>query len=107
MVTVAVEGEDRVDQVLDGPGPGQVAVLGHVAHQEQRGAARLGHAGQTLDAGAHLSQAARRLAQLGFGDGLERVDHHERRVMARHGGLDRLDVGSLERQEVPRHQAHA
>ncbi len=43
--------------------------------------------------------------KLGVGDGLERVDHHEGRVMARHGGLDRLDVGSLERQEVRRHQA--
>ena len=38
VVTVAVEGEHRVDQMLHGAGPGQIAVLGHVADQEQRGA---------------------------------------------------------------------
>ena len=33
MVAVAVEGEHGVDQVLDGPRAGQVAVLGHVARR--------------------------------------------------------------------------
>ena len=83
VVAVAVEGEDGVDQVLHRPRPGQVAVLGHVAHQEQRGAARLRHSGQSFDAGPHLGQAAGRLAQVGVRDGLERVHHHERRAVAR------------------------
>ena len=36
MVTITVEGEHGVDQVLDRPGSGQVAVLGHMAHQHDR-----------------------------------------------------------------------
>ncbi len=107
VVTVAVEGEHRVDQMLDGARPGQIAVLGHVADQEQRGPGRLGHAGQALDAGAHLGQAAGGLAQLGVRDGLQRVDHDQRGAMPLHGGLDGLDVGSLDGQEVPGHQADA
>ena len=107
VVAVPVEGEHRVDEVLHGAGAGQVAVLGHVPHQEQRDAARLRHAGEALHAGAHLGQAARRLGQLGIGDGLQRVDHHEGRAVALDGRLDRLDVGALEGEEVVRHRAHA
>ena len=106
-MAVAVEGEHGVDQVLDGPRPGQVAVLGDVAHQEERDAARLGHAGQALDAGAHLGQAAGGLAQLGVRDGLQRVDHHQGGAVPLDGRLDRLDVGPLNGQEVPGHQPDA
>ena len=88
-------------------GTGQVAVLGHVADQEERGAGRLGHAGQTLDAGTHLGQAAGGLAQLGVRDRLQRVDHHQGGSVTLDGGLDRLDVGALNGQEVPRHQPDA
>ena len=107
MVAVTVEGEHGVDQVLHGPGPGQVAVLGHVADQEERHTGRLGHAGQALDAGAHLGQAAGGLAQLGVRDGLQRVDHHQCGAVPLDGRLDRLDVGPLNGQEVPGHQADA
>ena len=93
VVAVPVEGEHGVDQVLDRPGPGQIAVLGHVADQEQRDAARLRHAGQALDAGAHLGQASGRLGQLGVGDRLQRVDDQQRRAVALDRRLDRLDVG--------------
>ena len=106
VVPVAVEGEHRVDEMLDRPGPGQVAVLGHVTHQEERDAARLRQARQALHAGAHLGQAARRLGQLGVGHRLQRVDHHEGRPVAIHRRLDRLDVGSLECEEVRWHRAH-
>ena len=47
------------------------------------------------------------LGQLGVGDGLERVDDHERRVVPLDGRLDLLDVGPLEREEVAGHQADA
>ena len=107
VVAVAVEGEHRVDEVLDRPGPGGVAVLGHVADHEERHAARLGQAGQALDAGAHLGQAARPAGPVGVGDRLERVDHEERGVVALDGRLDRLDVGPLEREQVTGHQAEA
>ena len=56
---------------------------------------------------AHLGQAAGGLAQFGVGDRLERVDHHQGRAVTLDGGLDRLDVGPLERQEMPRHEADA
>ena len=107
VVTVAVEGQHGVDEVLDGPGPGQVAVLGHVPDQEERDAARLGHAGQPFDAGAHLGQAPRRLAQIRVGDRLERVDDDESGVVPPDRRLDRLDVGALEREQVTWHQTHA
>ena len=103
VVAVAVEGQHGVDQMLHGAGTGQVAVLGHVPDQEERGARRLGHARQALDARAHLGQAAGGLAQLGIRDGLQRVDDHEGGTVTLDGGLDRLDVGPLNGQEVPRH----
>ena len=70
-------------------------------------AGRLGHAGQALDAGAHLGQAAGGLAQLGIRDGLQRVDHHQGGTVPLDGRLDRLDVGALNGQQVPGHQADA
>ena len=88
VMAVAVEGQHRVDEMLDRPGPGEISVLRHVPHQEQRDATGLCHAGQALDAGAHLGQAARRLGELGIGDRLERVDHEERRVVTLDGRLD-------------------
>ena len=107
VMAVPVEGEHRVDEMLDRAGPGEVSVLRHVSHQEQRHAAGLCHAGQALDAGAHLGQAARRLGQLGVRDRLERVDHEQRRVVALDGRLDLLDVGPLQREEVTGHQTEA
>ena len=67
----------------------------------------LGQAGQALDAGAHLRQAAGRLGQRGVGDGLERVDDDEGGRCALDRRLDRLDVGALEREEVAGHRADA
>ena len=75
VVAVAVEGEDGVDQVLDGPGPGQVAVLGHVADQDDGHPGRLGQPGQPVHAGSDLGQAPRRPRQLVVADGLDGVDH--------------------------------
>ncbi len=104
MVAVAVEGEHRVDEVLDGPRAGQVAVLGDMPDQEDRDAAGLRQARQALDAGAHLGQAAGRLGQIRIAHRLQRVDHDEGRVVMLDGLFDRPDVGSFEGQEVARHR---
>ena len=51
MVTVPVEGEHGIDEVFDGPRPGQVTVLGHVPDQQNRDTARLGQAHEPLYTG--------------------------------------------------------
>ena len=88
-------------------GPARSPSLVTWPDQEQRDATRLGHAGQPFDAGAHLGQAAGGLAHLGVRDGLQRVHDHESRVVVLDRGLDRLDVGSFEGQEVAGHQPDA
>ena len=42
MAAVALEIEHRIDHVLDDLGAGDLAVLGHVADEQQRAARRLG-----------------------------------------------------------------
>ena len=44
-VPVALELDDDVDEVLEDPGPGDRAVLGHVADEEHGDASRLGRRG--------------------------------------------------------------
>ena len=60
VVAVAVEGEDGVDEMLHGPRAGQIAVLGHVADEDDGHAGRLGQPGEPVDARSHLGQAAGR-----------------------------------------------
>ncbi len=56
---VAFEREHRVDHVLDHPGTGDLAVLGHMPDEEQRRSARLGEADQRLSRASDLAHRAR------------------------------------------------
>ena len=91
---VALEGDDRVDHVLDHARAGDLAVLGDVADEDHGRAGRLGEADQGLGAAAHLRDGAgRRFDRLGP-HGLDRIDDGEGRGLAlREGGDDVLDIG--------------
>ena len=77
VVLVPLEGQDRVDDVLQGLGPGQAAVLGHLADQDDRTAPGPGLDDHPLGHGPHLVERAGGRAGLGVEGGLHRVDHHE------------------------------
>ena len=90
----AFERQHGVDHVLDHAGTGDLAVLGDVADQNQRGAGFLGEANQRLCRCAHLRHGARRGFHGVGPHGLDRVDHHEARHRAfGQGGDDVLDRG--------------
>ena len=103
---IALEGDDRVDHVLDHARAGDLAVLGDVADEDHGGAGRLGEADQGLGAAAHLRDGAgRRFDRLGP-HGLDRVDDGEGRGLAlREGGDDVLDIGL--RRELDRRAGEA
>ena len=54
-MTVAVERQNRVDEVLESSRPGEPTVLGHVAHQQGRDPRRLRVAHEAARALAHLA----------------------------------------------------
>ena len=87
VVLVALEVEDHVDQVLEGLGAGDGAVLGDLADQEGGDGALLGQPHQLGGDLADLADPAGGAGQLGVGHGLDRVDHH-------HGRPDLLDQGA-------------
>ena len=101
MRAVAFEREHRVDHVLDHARAGDLAVLGDVADQDDRGAGALGEADQRLRRAAHL----RDRAGCGFNrvgpHRLDRVDDDEARRLAlahrRDDVLDRGFGGELDR----------
>ena len=83
---VAFEIEHRVDHVLDHARPGDLPVLGDVADEHDRRAARLGVADQRLRRGAHLRNRARRA----FGEiGPQRLDGIDHDEIDRRTGLQR------------------
>jgi len=84
-VTVALEREHDVDEVLQEPGPGDRAVLRHVADDHRGHAAPLRHPHQRAGHLAHLRDAARGTVGFGRADGLYGVDHQQ-------GRRDLLDV---------------
>ena len=77
MAALALEIEHGVDRVLEQAGPCDLAVLGDVADQEQRGAAPLGEADQLVRAGAQLGHRARRRIDALDIHGLDRIDDHQ------------------------------
>ena len=108
VVTIAVEGEDRVDQVLDGPRSRQVAVLGDVADQHDRHPGRLGQPGQPVHAVPDLGQAPRRPGELGVARWSGRSPPRPGQGGAPDdGGLDRADVVPRQDHEVLGYRPHA
>ncbi len=110
----ALEIEHAVDHVLDNARPGNLAVLGDMADQHDRGTRRLGIFDHRLRRGAHLGDGARRR----FGDvspqRLDRIEDHEIGPLAvSKGGENVLDIGfgrefdrRIGRAEPLRAQAH-
>jgi hypothetical protein len=74
---VALEIEHGIDDVLEHARPGQRALLGDVADEEQRGAALLGVARELGGAFAHLGDRAGRGLQRVAPQRLDRVDHRD------------------------------
>jgi hypothetical protein len=75
------EGQHRIDHMFDDPGAGDLAILGHMANQDDGRAGLLGKPDERLGRSTHLRHGA--------GSGLNRVGPHR---------LDRIDdnqAGSL------------
>ena len=87
-VALALERQDRVDEVLEGLRPGERAVLGHVADEDDRDPVALGELHQPERRLADLADAAGRPVELVDGRGLDRVDDEQRRARRRRGRLD-------------------
>ena len=81
-VALALDRDDRVDEVLEGLGPGDRAVLGHVPDEDDRDALALGEVHQADGRLADLADAAGRAVELVDRRGLDRVDDDERRSHA-------------------------
>ena len=90
MAALALEIEHGVDHVLDHARAGDLAVLGDMADEDDRGAGLLGVADQRLRGGAHLGdRARRRIGEVGP-QRLDGIDDDERRRLV--GGERRQDV---------------
>ena len=82
---VALELQHHVDQMLEHPRPGDIAVLGDMADQHRRDAALLGDRDQRRGDGPDLGDAAGDALGARRRDGLHRVDHQQ-------SGLDRVEM---------------
>ena len=76
---IPLEGEHRIDQMLQHLGAGEGPLLGHMADQHQGRVLALGDAGQGSGTLAHLGHRARRTGQLSVMQGLDAVDDRHRR----------------------------
>ena len=104
---LALEVEHRVDHVLQHPRPGDGALAGDMADQEQDGAAGLGEAHQPRGALAYLGdRAGGRLQGLGV-DRLDRVDDDDPRLFMRGAVEDGLDAGLGQQPQAIRSQLQA
>ena len=86
-VALALEVDDRVDQVLERLRPGDRAVLGHVADEDDGDPVALGEIHQAQRRFADLADAAGGPVELVDGRGLDRVDDDDDRPL----GPGRLD----------------
>ena len=77
VVTIALEGEHRVDHVLQLSRAGEATVLGDVAHEHDRAAPALRLPDEPVGRGADLRHRAGRRADVGVVHRLDRVDDHE------------------------------
>jgi hypothetical protein len=88
MRAVALEGEHRIDHVLDDAGAGDLPVLGDMPDQNDCTARTLGETDQRLRRAAHLrDRAGRGLHRIGP-HGLDRVDDDEAGNLALRKGCD-------------------
>ena len=79
-VAVALELQHRVDHVLEHPGAGDGALLGHVPDEEDGRAGVLGQAQEAARRLAHLAHAARRRGEGVAVERLHGVDDDQRRA---------------------------
>ena len=107
MRVVALEVEDRVDEVLEHPRAGERALLGDVADQDAGGPARLGVRREERRRLAHLPDAARRRPERGGVHRLDRVHHDHRRAERPDLLDDGLDVRFGQHQDVDVSQPEA
>ena len=77
MRAFALERDHRVDHMLDDARAGDLAVLGDMADQDDRRAARLGEADQRLRRAAHLLDRAGRQFDGVAPHRLDGIDHHQ------------------------------
>ena len=73
--TIAFKSEHRIHQVLEHLGARQHPFFGDVAHQKQSDIKLFGQPLQRCRAFTHLSNRARRTAQISVMQGLDAVDH--------------------------------
>src|SRR5258708_27341145 len=97
---LALEVENRIDDVLERPRTRDAAALGDVANDEDRGAALFCEAHQARGALAHLSDVARRAFKITSVNGLDGVDDEHRRRSRGRRRNDRLEVGLAEETHV-------
>jgi hypothetical protein len=94
-VRVALEIEHGIHDVFEHARPGQRALLGHVADQDDRDAGLFGQAGELRCAFAHLRDRPGRRTELLRPQGLDRVDHRHLRLRRLQRGEDlfQIDLG--------------
>ena len=85
-VRIPFEIQHRVHHVFQHAGPGERALFGHMAHQHNRHAGRLGTPREVRRALAHLRHRAGCRRELVGIDRLDRVDHGHRRLHGFDGG---------------------
>ena len=94
MAALALEIENRIDEMLDLLGTGDLTILGDMADEQQRRAAGLGIAHQIERCRAHLRDGARRGIERAGPDRLDGVDGDDAwRGRGFQGGEDVLDGG--------------
>ena len=92
MVPFALEIEHGVDDMLEGFGTSEAAILGDVAHEEGRKVVALGHEEKLSGGLAHLADAAGRRLKLEREHRLHRVDNEQSRLHACDLFKDALDA---------------
>lgn len=106
-MSVALEGDDHVDEVLENARPCDRAVLGHVPDEEHRHTALFGDLDDRGRDLAHLGDPAGRALDLRTGQGLDRVDDEHMGLDRGHLAEHRREIGLCDEVEVRRHGVDA
>src|SRR6185436_8439457 len=96
LVTIALELEHAVDEMLEHAWAGDRAVLGHVADEERRHVRLLGHTQQARSGLANLGDGAGSRADLRGVERLYGVDHAHLRPLTLERRADGLELGLRE-----------